>query len=1115
MSPEQSSRKKESAKSLQEIHASILELLSTVKVLLDEPKNTHRASLNEKLIRVASLAESFTEQRPKSNKTTWTHLADSLDQEGVNLWNISGLIHKAPDEVGQTHVTTLRLAAFRLVEAGLEMKPGIESRCFCSAMAILMVSQLKLPYSIDPRTPPSEQDRHVSIWYGSHYRVTDVTMLYWDASNAALPPTESGQNVLAVGVLTSAAKFEEQLRNVDDLEDTQRRSIACATVVYYSSRMEARELLAYKLHQIAGSFLTTAQSGSKTADAIQWLQRAFSVADQLEDATTYGVTGLKVFSPLCVQFHYLTRFTPARAYFISEAYDRAESVLDELIPIIEASNDHTTSEYQELRWLRLSVLKKRNAGDASLLNAFKSIIDHMEFSELNITEFGVHLSFRDSVTQLLFVLQDLRTFNHHYTLVTAVHQHTLGQCLERHKAEPDHIHRLILSLIIHSSKDEDHTRAMKTLDSTFTSVCDADVELPRVISTACLTLIWQYGSRHYKSKKWSEAAEWFMAGSHSLFRVNSPLTSAKCFRKVALCHIEQGEYLLASTVIRRCSTAEASTHYIIFLTAIHQAIRAVQDMLKAPDFDRKMLLVATQISHQSEMKPVLLVVLESLLKTLNIGSNGEIVVEAMTLMRCIVKLVFNLLLEPAANKPVLIDIVVKQFRTARILTEAAVSQKVVSLVFKDISWLWRTAYNCAVQGCAEWENAGDQISELFDIARELLDCCCQASPVEIDAELCLHLANASFAAVSGRGRCNGMLPSMLLTHTNLNPQVFSAREVMTTTGAIDVSRTAYRVQLSLSNFVLPHQEEHMRAVLAQINKAMSKINDISCRKNVQETRDSDRIQHFLHALRVFQAEFSAHLKDWDKLSQNVDEIANSGPLAFGTYEAIADILLVGPSSFVQVLRGAVILLRTDNLVPMCHDADLMPIAILRASLHHSSLSVEKFSRWLRAICTISLSRDTTLDRQKAIGYVEHAVSVMEDHHEGEGEVYPMDERQWLLATAYNTGTECLHASMLDEAKRWFEVSTVICRFVPGGKQRSEKVRASCLHLANASHRAFVDNCHNSIPRFRKPTVIYYLDMGIKLQTLERSLVLWFRDKRWSDYFLDVDHDVLLDSLRSL
>lgn len=73
-------------------------------------------------------------------------------------------------------------------------------------------------------------------------------------------------------------------------------------------------------------------------------------------------------------------------------------------------------------------------------------------------------------------------------------------------------------------------------------------------------------------------------------------------------------------------------------------------MVKAPDFDRKMLLLATQISHESEMKTVLLSVLEELLKTLKLENSGETVVEAMTLIRCIIRLVLKLLVEPAANK---------------------------------------------------------------------------------------------------------------------------------------------------------------------------------------------------------------------------------------------------------------------------------------------------------------------------------------------------------------------------------------------------------------------------------------------------------------------------------
>lgn len=60
--------------------------------------------------------------------------------------------------------------------------------------------------------------------------------------------------------------------------------------------------------------------------------------------------------------------------------------------------------------------------------------------------------------------------------------------------------------------------------------------------------------------------------------------------------------------------------------------------------------------------------------------------------------------------------------TAKILAEAAGAQKAVALIIKDISWLWRTAYNCAVQGCAEWERNEERISELFEVARDV-SCC--------------------------------------------------------------------------------------------------------------------------------------------------------------------------------------------------------------------------------------------------------------------------------------------------------------------------------------------------------------------------------------------------------
>lgn len=53
-------------------------------------------------------------------------------------------------------------------------------------------------------------------------------------------------------------------------------------------------------------------------------------------------------------------------------------------------------------------------------------------------------------------------------------------------------------------------------------------------------------------------------------------------------------------------------------------------------------------------------------------------------------------------------------------------------------------------------------------------------------------------------------------------------------------------------------------------------------------------------------------------------------------------------------------------------------AVLRASLDAGALSVDKFSRWLRAICTRLLARNGASDRTKALGYIDQAVEVMRD-----------------------------------------------------------------------------------------------------------------------------------------
>jgi hypothetical protein len=53
------------------------------------------------------------------------------------------------------------------------------------------------------------------------------------------------------------------------------------------------------------------------------------------------------------------------------------------------------------------------------------------------------------------------------------------------------------------------------------------------------------------------------------------------------------------------------------------------------------------------------------------------------------------------------------------LVDTVCKEKRVSLVIRDISWLWRTAYNCAVKGCTDWDNAEEKVPLLFDVSREV------------------------------------------------------------------------------------------------------------------------------------------------------------------------------------------------------------------------------------------------------------------------------------------------------------------------------------------------------------------------------------------------------------
>ncbi|RPD58497.1 hypothetical protein L227DRAFT_189115 [Lentinus tigrinus ALCF2SS1-6] len=905
-------------------------------------------SLRSDLLHLSTLAESLSKHRPRAKREDWSHRADELDREGVALWNASVLQRDVPDDSYRSVCAALRLAGFRLIEAGMEHKPGIES--------LIHVLQL--------------------------------------ASKAGASLADTGDLDLAAGVLGSAAKYEDLLRAAEDPQGENAQARARAVVLYYSSRMEAawgegntgvaefmlekatesdqylslltpsdRRTLAGKLLGIGKELLRSSTQdgppGNSAKDSVKWIQRAFSIIEPLEDAVDTGDGQLR---------RSILR-SLSRAYFLSSAQDpenlaRAEASLQELIDSVDTSLGHSSAEYQQLRWMRVAILKRRKAPHGPLLEAFRSIIDHMEYSEGNITD----------------VLQELRTLGHDHSLVTAIHVHCLQRAFEvQNSSGLVYLDRLLLSLIFHCSKDDDHARTMQQLENALDLLDSKDYELPKIPTTACLTLLWQFGDRHYHAKRWSEAADWFLVGTHGVFGSMAQISNPKCLRKAALCYIQCGEHAQACAVIRRCPPTEAATHYVALLIAAHQgledeAVAAVHDMVHASNFNKKMLLLATRLANESGMKNLLLSVLEALLDACT-GSKLEVEAEAITLVRCIIRARF-------------VPMILRHFTTALSLVTALESKQNTAVGTKDISWLWRTAYNTAVQGCSEWDNQEDSISDLFDISRQLLEIYLRFPAVESETGLHVFLINASFAGAAGR--------------------VFASRHRASSNAA--------------------QESDRRKAVAQEIVACKDRIQKVLAKAGALGEEDILRAHSFLNVLSVFETEIACQLKTWGRILEVIEETTRTQSVDLGTFEAVTDILWVEKDCPVEVLFAAL-------------------EAILHASLDRAALSVEKFSRWLRAICTILLSRNAAADRTKAIGYVEQAVGVLQEHAaEDDPQGYPMDERHWLMGTAYNTGIECLHASLLDEAKRWFEAATAICRFAPDGEARSEKIAKTYTQL---------------------------------------------------------------------
>ncbi|KAF9508011.1 hypothetical protein BS47DRAFT_1320937 [Hydnum rufescens UP504] len=829
-------------------------------------------------------------------------------------------------------------------------------------------------------------------------------------------------------VLTCAATFEEAMRSMIDQNNENAKSKAIAIVSYYIGRMDVawrdgnenvayfmlqqaldqqhldllptfdRDHVATKVLEIGKSLLKSVPSESvvlepgSTSNAprsdvkrseiamssIKWLRHAFQILENSvvgEDVLFAQATGAGTGSGS--RNKALKRAilrSLARAYYVSSFTEtdnlaRAEATLNELMNLMPAGGEQSENEMpsvgstvnreeiQQVRWMKVAVLKRRKAGGIELILALSDIVRHMTFSEANLGD----------------LLEELTSLGEPYRQVLVeVVLEAIKAALVITGGQP-FVERLLLFLVFHVKSDPNPQQAIRDIELACSSITSVPgFEMAKGAIRACQSILWVIGDKLYNKKDWNRAASWYLLSAHAAFGAVPNSTTSKCLRKAALCRIQQGEYAQASSIVRRCPGNEAAAYYVTFLAAAHQGLEdeataAVHDMVKASDFDRQMLLLATQLAHENQMKRLLLAVLGSLLQTLHSEAGLASEVEAIILVRCMVRLILELLKEPGADVPLLSKALIQHFGSGREIIQAALSKKEAAVVLKDISWLWRTAYNTAVQGCIDWPS--EIVSDLFDISREarLMENYQAASIGDSDPSLDFYMILASFASVAGR--------------------VFSGRQ-------------------------MPDSTKLYREKIVADIRSLKRLIHTSGRK-VQDDTQRERLVFVMHFTFLFEVEQLCRMAEWDSILRVFKELSESQvTLNIDTYEALGDILWAEEDCPSDVLFTAL-------------------ERILHTCLNRNMFAVEKFSRWLRAICTILLARNRPPDRLKALTYIEQATDVVRDNSEsvdGE-EVYPMDERQWIFTVSYNTGVECFSASLLDEAKRWFESAAVLSKFL--------------------------------------------------------------------------------------
>lgn len=194
-----------------------------------------------------------------------------------------------------------------------------------------------------------------------------------------------------------------------------------------------------------------------------------------------------------------------------------------------------------------------------------------------------------------------------------------------------------------------------------------------------------------------------------LFQNAGAANEAKIIRKIALCHLELGDYFAARDALAelpKASRDSALTWYIRFRVEIRnsseeEVLSTIEALTKAEGFQSSMLyhcaLEAQALSKTKVTLPLLMKIVDRA-RTLNEDSS----VRMPALLRCIIKLCKNAIDQNPDVREDQLEMLCTQFEIAAKLVEEEESCVKYGFNVRELEWLSKTAHNIVLGAISKW-----------------------------------------------------------------------------------------------------------------------------------------------------------------------------------------------------------------------------------------------------------------------------------------------------------------------------------------------------------------------------------------------------------------------------